>query len=91
MQMDWNAKEIWVGDDVLQFNHYAFLSVADARRKAEANKNPFMNYTKVIDEFFSQEQDLEVQYLVPRLKERMLDSLRENPPAHPDDWKPTSP
>lgn len=88
--MDWNHKSIWVENDFLQFNHYAFLSVADARRKAEANQNPFMNYTNVIDEYFSRERDLEVRYLVPRLKERMLNSLREHPPAHADDWTPPS-
>jgi hypothetical protein len=84
--MDWNEETIWVENDLLQFNHYAFLSVADSRQKAEVNRNPFMNYSNIVDEFFSQEQDLEIQYLVPRLKERMLNSLKENPPAHPDDW-----
>jgi hypothetical protein len=47
-----------------------------------------MNFDAEIDEFFSREEDTEIQYLVPKLKERMLQVIREYPPAHPDDWEP---
>jgi hypothetical protein len=47
-----------------------------------------MNYNEDINEFFSKERDTEVWWLLPRLKERMLNSLRDFPPPHPDDWRP---
>ena len=77
-----------IDDERIKFNHYAFLSAADARRKSDANRNPFMNYNEDLDEFFSRERDTEVWYLLPRLKERMLNSLRDFPPPRPDDWRP---
>jgi len=52
------------------------------------NKNPFMGFDDEIDEFFSREKDTEVQYYLPALKERMLRTIREHPPVHPDDWQP---
>lgn len=48
-----------------------------------------MNFSEKIDEFFSREEDIEVLYLVPALKERMLQAIQEHPPAHLDDWEPT--
>jgi hypothetical protein len=41
-----------------------------------------------MDEFFSRVEDKEVYEYMPELKERMLKSIRENPPAHRDDWQP---
>src|SRR5271169_224038 len=77
-----------VNDTWIKFNHYAFLSQEDARRKSETNKNPFMGFNEEVDEFYSRETDTEVQRFLPRLKQRMLRVLREFPPAHPDDWVP---
>jgi hypothetical protein len=72
-------------------NHYAYQSQEDARRKSQANKNPFMDFNEEIDSFFSREKDTEVHYLLPKLKERMLKVIQEHPPAHPDDWSPGHP
>ena len=47
-----------------------------------------MNYNEDINEFFSKERDTEVWWLLPRLKERMLNSIRDFPPPRPDDWRP---
>ena len=79
---------ISVHDPMIKFNHYAFLSQADARRKSEANRNPYMNFSPEVDEFFSRERDTEIHYLLPRLKDRLLKSIQEHPPIHPDDWQP---
>ena len=87
-QWDWKEEWVDVDDERIKFNHYAFLSAGDARRKSSMNKNPYMNYSEELDEFFSRERDTEVWYLLPRLKERMLHSLRDFPPPHPDDWRP---
>lgn len=84
----WKEARISADSTFWKFNHYAFLSQADARRKAIDNKNPFMNFDSEIDEFFSREIDTEVHYLVPQLKERMIKAIQEHPPAHPDDWEP---
>lgn len=73
--------------DDFKFNHYAFLSQEESRRKAEVNRNPFMNFSAEIDEFFSRERDTEVHYLLPALKERILNAIAEDPPAHPDDYE----
>jgi hypothetical protein len=81
---------IWVDNEDWKFNHYAFLSQADARRKSETNRNSFMNFSTEVDDFFSREIDTEIQYLLPQLKERMLAAIKKNPPAHPDDWIPSS-
>jgi hypothetical protein len=78
-----------VEDDDWRFNHYAFLSQEDARQKAVRNKNPFItDFSPQMDEFFSRVEDKEVNEYMPELKERMLKSIRENPPAHRDDWQP---
>lgn len=87
--MDWKEEKLSIDNPYIKFNHYAFLSEADARRKSETNKNPFMNFSKQVDEFFSREKDTEVFYFLPRLKERMLESLKKHPPAHADDWTPS--
>lgn len=49
-----------------------------------------MGFDDEVDKFFSQERDVEVQYYLPELKERMLRVISEHPPAHPDDWRPSS-
>jgi len=78
-----------VDDDMWKFNHHAFLSQADARRKADANKNPFItSYGPNFDEFFSRVRDTEIQFYLPELKERMLRVIQEHPPTRPDDWQP---
>jgi hypothetical protein len=47
-----------------------------------------MKFDEEVDEFFSREEDIEIQYLVPKLRERMIKVIRDHPPAHPDDWQP---
>jgi len=49
-----------------------------------------MNFSPIVDEFFSRERDLEVYYLLPELKHRMLRAIQRYPPEHPDDWYPQS-
>jgi hypothetical protein len=78
-----------VGSDIIRFNHYAFLSQEEARKKSENNKNPYMDFSPEIDEFFSREKDTDIQYLLPALKTRLLSVLESHPPIHPDDWSPT--
>jgi hypothetical protein len=87
----WNVAYIDVNNDLIRLNHYAFLSQEDARKKAEANRNPFMTFNPQIDEFFSKERDTDIQYLLPALKQRLLSSIEHHPPAHPDDWSPPDP
>jgi len=89
--MDWKDEYLWALDDeVWKFNHYAFLSLADARRKSEMNRNPFIkDFDKDMDEFFSRVRDTEIYHFLPELKERMLTSIRRHSPLHPDDWVPT--
>jgi hypothetical protein len=82
----WKELKIDVHDELWQFNHYAYLSQEDARKKSMANKNPFMDFNQEIDSFFSREEDKGIQYLVPELKERMLQRISEHPPKKPDDW-----
>jgi hypothetical protein len=41
-----------------------------------------------MDEFFSRVEDKEVYHYIPALRERIQQSIRENPPAHRDDWEP---
>jgi len=79
---------VYSNSTVWKFNHYAFLSQADVDRKARSNKNPFLMFDSQVDRFFSREKDTEVQFYVPELKRRMLRSLQDNPPPHPDDWEP---
>jgi len=69
-----------------QFNHYAYVSQEDARKKATTNKNPFMDFNEEIDSFFSRVKDDGVHYLLPALKDRMLRTITEHPPKKPDDW-----
>jgi hypothetical protein len=88
---EWTEVKIDVTDETLKMNHYAYQSQEDARRKSQANKNPFMDFNEEIDAFFSREKDTEVHYLLPKLKERMLKVIQEHPPAHPDDWRPEHP
>jgi hypothetical protein len=78
-----------VTSDLLRFNHYAFLSEDEARKKSERNKNPFMNFNPEIDQFFSKEEDTEIQYLLPALKRRLLSAIERHPPIHLDDWSPS--
>jgi hypothetical protein len=85
---NWQETTISADDPWIKFNHYAFMSQEDARRKSAANRNPFMNFSEEVDEFFSREVDTEIQYYLPELKERLLNLTREFPPAHPDDWVP---
>jgi hypothetical protein len=76
-------------DPVWRFNHYAYLSLADARRKSQANKNPFIkDYDETMDEYFSRVEDTEVLRYVPALKNRMERVIGEDPPVRPDDWEP---
>jgi hypothetical protein len=86
---EWQQAWVDVDDSLWKFNHYAFLSQEEARRKSEANKNPFMGFDDEIDAFFCREKDTEIQQYLPQLKERMLRTIREHPPAHPDDWQPS--
>jgi hypothetical protein len=73
---------------MVKFNHYAYLSQNDARKKSIENKNPFMNFDAQIDDFFSREHDIEILSFLPELKQRMLRVIEEHPPEHPDDWEP---
>jgi len=41
------------------------------------------------DEYFSRVQDTEIRFYLLQLKERMLRSIREDPPVRPDDWQPS--
>lgn len=75
----------------MRFNHYAYLSQTDAHRKAQANKNPYMDFDEDVDDFFSQIYDAEIFYLLPNLVRRILRSLQAHPPRHPDDWVPSAP
>jgi hypothetical protein len=76
---------------VWKFNHYAFLSLADARRKSQMNRNPFIkDFDAVMDEYFSRVEDKEVLHYVPALKERMERVIKADPPVRPDDWEPPS-
>jgi len=78
-----------VDDPVWKYNHYPFLSTNDIRRKAETNKNPFLQiFTPEIEDFYARVRDTEVLHYVPELKERMLRVIRQHPPPHPDDWEP---
>ena len=86
----WKEAFIEVGSDILRFNHYAFLSQEEARRKSELNKNPFMNFNPDIDEFFSREQDTEIHHYLPELKSRLLSVIHRHPPVHLDDWSPAT-
>jgi hypothetical protein len=76
---------------VWKFNHYAYLSLADARRKSEMNRNPFIkDFDAAMDEYFSRVEDKEVLHYVPALKERMERVIRADPPVRPDDWESLS-
>jgi hypothetical protein len=46
-----------------------------------------MNFSSEIDEFFSRERDTEIHRFLPALKERILEAIAEDPPAHPDDYE----
>lgn len=78
---------VWVMDQNWKFNHYAYLSQADARRKAESNRNPYMNYSSQVDAFFSRVHDTEIHYYLPELKMRMMHGIQDCPSSpRPDDW-----
>jgi hypothetical protein len=47
-----------------------------------------MVYSPKVEEFFSREEDTEILYYVPELKQRMLSAIERSPPPHPDDWMP---
>lgn len=55
----------------LKMNHYAYLSQEDATEKARVNGNPLAAFNKEQDEYYSQELDLAIEYLLDALRRRM--------------------
>jgi hypothetical protein len=90
MQPDWRTVDIWPAEDTdWRYNHYPFLSKEDVRRKSLENKNPFLaSWNDKTDDFFNTERDTEIFMYLPELKDRMQKAIDENPPLHPDDWRP---
>jgi hypothetical protein len=90
MQSNWQAIDIWPTEDTdWRYNHYPFLSKEDVRRKSQENKNPFLaSWNDKADDFFNTERDTEIYIYLPELKDRMWTAIEENPPLHPDDWRP---
>src|SRR5271170_834538 len=43
---EWKEAEFELDNPTVKFNHYAFISQEDARRKSEMNRNPFMNFSE---------------------------------------------
>ena len=61
----------------------------DIRHKGEVDKSPFhAAFGSEEDEFFSRVKDTEIHYYLPELKEKMLRTIGQHPPLHPDDWQP---
>jgi hypothetical protein len=91
MQSDWKTIDIWpwAEDAELRYNHYPFLSKDYVRRKSQENRNPFLaSWNDETDDFFNTERDTEILAYLPELKDRMWRAIEENPPIHPDDWRP---
>ena len=76
--------DVWITHDKLKMNHYAYLSEADAEKKATENGNPLAAYNPEQDAFYSAEEDAGIWYLLELLKFRMANSIIRQPPSFRD-------
>jgi hypothetical protein len=76
---DWTRVDVWINHPRLKMNHYAFLSVEDANRKALENGNPLSAYNQAQDAFFSKEVDTGAHWLLQNLRFHIISAvLRHN-------------
>jgi hypothetical protein len=69
-------------------NHYLWPSYIENLEKRIANGNPGTGYDEDYDRFLNKEVGSTIDYILPRLEERIKIAVKDKPPAdgHGDDW-----